>query len=101
MFMVYSPLRFVWLKTTNPRKGTETEQSVHIVSLDRLKTTNPRKGTETKSLEVYQPCRLPLKTTNPRKGTETQVGNTAQSTLKTLKTTNPRKGTEKKQYIPV
>ena len=58
------------LKTTNPRKGTETAKSANII-VSGLKTTNPRKGTETVCNSLVNLAEILLKTTNPRKGTET------------------------------
>ena len=64
-------------KTTNPRKGIETDQLIEWLAIPAgslsQKTTNPRKG-----IETHTPFLLPLpylkkcqKTTNPRKGIET------------------------------
>ena len=44
---------------------------------EKLKTTNPRKGTETQSFVFFVCHSITLKTTNPRKGTETNYVLTA------------------------
>ncbi len=43
----------VQLKTTNPRKGTETYPvGLESIRITALKTTNPRKGTETAHVQL-------------------------------------------------
>ena len=64
-------------KTTNPREGIETLDSVPVVEhgLVGQKTTNPREGIETCICPVSNPAPSPRrqKTTNPREGIETQL----------------------------